>query len=41
MDPSPDSDDLGPIRTFVADLVEYRRIPHPWDDAAVGGGVNT
>jgi len=32
---------LAPIRTFVDHLVEYSNIPRPWDDAAVGGRVNT
>src|ERR1700730_16332880 len=32
---------LAPIRAFVVHLVEYACIPHPWDDRAVGGGVNT
>jgi hypothetical protein len=32
---------LAPIRTCVDYLVEYRHIPRPWDDAAVGGGLTT
>src|SRR5947207_2824855 len=31
---------LAPIRTSVAHLVEYSDVPHPWDDADVGGRVN-
>ncbi len=31
---------LAPIRTSVGHLVEYGYVPHPWDDADVGGRVN-
>ena len=31
---------LAPIRTSVAHLVGYSDVPHPWDDADVGGRVN-
>src|SRR6266480_346394 len=31
---------LAPLRTSVGHLVEYSDVPHPWDDADVGGRVN-